>query len=80
MTDNETLFPRSSGVLLHPTSLPGPYGIGDLGDNAYRFVDWLENAGLANSAAWPDQLRRFPLPDSIRFCWQPQPDQPRQAG
>ena len=35
------LFPRASGVLLHPTSLPGPYGIGDLGDYAYRFVDWL---------------------------------------
>lgn len=45
MTGNETLFPRSSGILLHPTSLPGPYGIGDLGQPAYRFVDWLENAG-----------------------------------
>ncbi len=40
-----TLFPRSSGVLLHPTSLPGRYGIGDLGDWAYRFVDWLEANG-----------------------------------
>ncbi len=40
-----TSFPRSSGVLLHPTSLPGKYGIGDLGDNAYRFVDWLGSAG-----------------------------------
>lgn len=33
--------PRSSGVLLHPTSLPGRMGIGDLGAEAYRFVDWL---------------------------------------
>jgi 4-alpha-glucanotransferase len=41
----ETLFPRSSGVLLHPTSLPGRYGIGDLGDHAYQFVDWLAAAG-----------------------------------
>jgi len=40
-----TLFPRSSGILLHPTSLPGRYGIGDLGDNAYRFVDWLVDHG-----------------------------------
>ncbi len=40
-----TLFPRSSGILLHPTSLPGRYGIGDLGDNAYRFVDWLVEHG-----------------------------------
>ncbi|MBC8447519.1 MAG: 4-alpha-glucanotransferase [Chloroflexi bacterium] len=34
-------FPRSGGVLLHPTSLPGRYGIGDLGDAAYDFVDFL---------------------------------------
>jgi 4-alpha-glucanotransferase len=39
------LFPRSSGVLLHPTSLPGRYGIGDLGENAFRFADWLHSAG-----------------------------------
>ncbi|HEY4690172.1 MAG TPA: 4-alpha-glucanotransferase [Anaerolineae bacterium] len=37
-------FPRSSGILLHPTSLPGRYGIGDLGDEAYRFVDFLVEA------------------------------------
>lgn len=36
---------RTSGVLLHPTSLPGPYGIGDLGDEAYAFVDYLQAAG-----------------------------------
>jgi len=34
-------FPRSSGVLLHPTSLPGRFGIGDLGREAYRFADFL---------------------------------------
>ncbi len=45
MTVKNTLFPRSSGVLLHPTSLPGRYGIGDLGEWAFRFVDWLEAAG-----------------------------------
>ena len=37
-------FPRRSGLLLHPTSLPGRFGIGDLGDEAYRFVDFLEAA------------------------------------
>jgi 4-alpha-glucanotransferase len=37
-------FPRRSGVILHPTSLPGPFGIGDLGDAAYRFVDFLVQA------------------------------------
>lgn len=34
-------LPRSSGVLLHPTSLPGPFGIGDLGPAAYRWVETL---------------------------------------
>ena len=34
-------FERTAGVLLHPTSLPGPYGIGDLGPEAYRWVDFL---------------------------------------
>ena len=38
-------FPRRSGILLHPTSLPGRFGIGDLGDAAYRFVDFLAAAG-----------------------------------
>src|SRR5262249_41034972 len=34
-------LPRSSGILLHPTSLPGPFGIGDLGPVAYRWVETL---------------------------------------
>ncbi|HEY6119850.1 MAG TPA: 4-alpha-glucanotransferase, partial [Pyrinomonadaceae bacterium] len=34
-------FPRAAGILLHPTSLPGPFGIGDLGPNAYAFADFL---------------------------------------
>jgi 4-alpha-glucanotransferase len=38
-------FPRHSGVLLHPTSLPGHHGSGDLGSAAYHFVDWLQSAG-----------------------------------
>src|SRR6478609_1511184 len=37
--------PRSSGVLLHPSSLPGRFGIGDLGPEAYRFVDFLAETG-----------------------------------
>ena len=41
MRNNE----RLSGILLHPTSLPSPYGIGDLGKSAYEFVDFLEKAG-----------------------------------
>jgi 4-alpha-glucanotransferase len=37
-------FSRRSGILLHPTSLPGRFGIGDLGHSAYRFVDFLAAA------------------------------------
>lgn len=36
---------RKSGVLLHITSLPSPYGIGDLGPGAYRFIDFLSESG-----------------------------------
>ena len=38
-------FPRSSGILLHPTSLPGPNGLGELGAEAHGFADFLHNAG-----------------------------------
>ena len=37
---------RKAGVLLHPTSLPSKWGIGDLGENAYAFVDKLEKANV----------------------------------
>lgn len=36
---------RFSGILVHPTSFPSPYGIGDLGDGAYKFIDFLKAAG-----------------------------------
>jgi 4-alpha-glucanotransferase len=41
----ESPFNRSSGILLHPTSLPGPYGIGEIGAAALSFVDDLARAG-----------------------------------
>jgi 4-alpha-glucanotransferase len=40
-----TLDRRSSGVLLHITSLPGPHGIGDFGPAALHYIDWLDSAG-----------------------------------
>ena len=39
-------FPRAAGILLHPTSLPGPCGIGDLGAEAYRFLDFLSETRM----------------------------------
>ena len=40
-------FPRSAGVLLHPTSLPSDYCIGELGSEAFNFVDSLEKSGVS---------------------------------
>ena len=40
-------FNRSSGIILHPTSLPGSFGIGDIGPQALRWVDFLSGAGCA---------------------------------
>ena len=38
-------LPRASGILLHPTSLPGSHGIGDFGPEAHRYVEFLHAAG-----------------------------------
>lgn len=40
-------LPRKAGVLLHPTSLPGPDGIGDLGPECYRWIDFLAASGCS---------------------------------
>ena len=40
-------FDRASGILLHPTSLPGAYGIGDIGPDAHRWLDFLANSGCS---------------------------------
>ncbi|HEY47549.1 MAG: 4-alpha-glucanotransferase [Anaerolineae bacterium SM23_ 63] len=45
MDKGEKRFHREGGVLLHPTALPGPYGIGDLGSTAWGWIDWLSEAG-----------------------------------
>jgi 4-alpha-glucanotransferase len=36
---------RASGILAHPSSFPGPHGVGDMGAGAYQFVDWLTLGG-----------------------------------
>jgi 4-alpha-glucanotransferase len=52
-----SLYDRAFGVLLHPTSLPGPHGAGDLGASARKLVDWLAQAG----ARWWQMLPVGPL-------------------
>lgn len=50
---------RSAGILLHPTSLPSAYGIGDFGPAAYRFIDFLQ---AAQQRAWA--MLPLTIPDS----------------
>ena len=45
MSQSDHLSKRASGVLLHVTSLPSPFGIGDFGPEAYRFADFLHESG-----------------------------------
>ncbi|GLC51147.1 4-alpha-glucanotransferase dpe1, chloroplastic/amyloplastic [Pleodorina starrii] len=66
---------RRAGILLHPTSLPGPYGIGELGDEARRFVDWLADAGMT---CWqllplvpPDPMYYSPYAGTDAACGNP---------
>ena len=47
MKETSPLSRRRAGVLLHPTSLPGGYGNGDLGADAYRFVDFIATCGFS---------------------------------
>lgn len=46
MSVNKKILPRKAGIILHPTSLPGSAGIGDMGQNARNFVDMIATAGL----------------------------------
>lgn len=76
-------LPRSAGILLHPTSLPG----GRLGREAYRFVDWLEAAG---QSWWqvlplgpPDEFRSPYRTNSAFAAWPgllAEPDAPVSPG
>ena len=45
MEEPDVLSRRRAGILLHPTSLPGEFGIGDFGQEAVDFLDWLASAG-----------------------------------
>jgi 4-alpha-glucanotransferase len=47
LNKTSALPPRAGGILLHATSLPGQYGIGDLGPGAVHWLDWLSQAGCA---------------------------------
>jgi 4-alpha-glucanotransferase len=54
---------RLAGIVLHPTSLVGAYGTGDLGRACYSFIDWLASAGMK---VW--QVLPLVPPDEDYFC------------
>jgi 4-alpha-glucanotransferase len=58
---------RSSGILLHPSSLPGPYGIGDVGPAAHRWLRWLAGSGCTYWQVLP--LGPTGYGDSPYFCF-----------
>ena len=53
---------NSSGLILHPSSLPGEYGIGDLGLNSYKFVDLLKSS---NTNIW--QVLPLGITDEVEY-------------
>ena len=53
---------KSSGLILHPTSLPSKYGIGDLGKESYEFIDLLSQSG---TKIW--QVLPLGITDNIEF-------------
>lgn len=63
---------RKSGILMHISSLPSDYGIGTMGKEAYKFVDFKEckTKVLADSADWSDKLRRFAISVVLNECRQ----------
>lgn len=66
MTTSSPPQRRLAGVLLHPTSLPGPHGMGDLGRGARRFIDWLAAAGLG---VWQVLPLNPTSNNSPYMCW-----------
>ena len=58
---------RLAGVLLHPTSLPGKWVVGDLGEAASRFVDKLHDAGVHLWQVLPRSIMALPALSRCRF-------------
>jgi len=62
---------RRAGVIMHPTSLPGPYGIGDMGSEAFAFVDWLATAKMQIWQVLPLVPPGRPIPGIREDYWSP---------
>ena len=62
---------RRAGVIMHPTSLPGRYGIGDLGREAFAFIDWLADAKMQIWQVLPLVPPGRPIPGVREDYWSP---------
>ena len=74
MTKLNDNFIRYPGILVHPTSFPSPYGIGDMGQGAYEFIDFLKAAGQTLWQCLPLELTGFgdsPYQSFSSFAGQP---------
>jgi len=71
---------RRAGVLLHPTSLPSPYGVGELGPAAYNFVDWLADAGMQVWQVLPIVPPGRPVPGVREDYWSPYSSNDARSG
>lgn len=86
LTEEKKLPDRLSGILVHPTSFPSPYGIGDLGQGAYDFIDFLEETGQHLWQVLPLGPTGFgdsPYQGPSAFAGQPliiSPDKLKEAG
>ena len=63
--------PRRAGVIMHPTSLPGPYGVGDMGKEATSFIDWLADAKMQVWQVLPLVPPGRPIPGFREDYWSP---------
>ena len=63
--------PRRAGVIMHPTSLPGPYGVGDMGKEAISFIDWLADAKMQVWQVLPLVPPGRPIPGFREDYWSP---------
>lgn len=62
---------RGSGIIMHIASLPGKYGIGTFGKEAYKFADFLKSWAkiLANTSVRSNKLWRFAVSIIFSICW-----------
>jgi len=72
--------PRRTGVVLHPTSFPGPYGMGEIGSEAKSFIDWLVQADMQVWQVLPLVPPGRPIPGVREDYWSPYSGQDANAG